>query len=151
MSMNRTLPIMCCAPLAAPMLSDEEAEGTAALFRALGDPARVRIVNLLATSHEAVCVCNLVEPLGLSQPTVSHHLKKLVDAGLLDRERRGKWAYFSINPEAMARLAGLADLDTEAVARDADSQDVRALPARPSAPTGRDGGSSKQNGRELVA
>jgi ArsR family transcriptional regulator len=151
MSMNPTLPIMCCAPLDAPLLSDEEAEGTATLFRALGDPARVRIVNLLATSDEAVCVCNLVEPLGLSQPTVSHHLKKLVDAGLLDREQRGKWAYFSINPEAMARLAGLADLNTEALARDADSQDVRALPARPSAPTGRDGGSLKQNGRELVA
>jgi ArsR family transcriptional regulator len=112
--MNR-LPVLCCAPLAAPVLSDEEAEGTAALFRALGDPARVRIVNLLATSDEAVCVCNLTEPLGLTQPTVSHHLKKLVDAGLLEREQRGRWAYFSINPEAMARLASLADLDKELV------------------------------------
>jgi ArsR family transcriptional regulator, arsenate/arsenite/antimonite-responsive transcriptional repressor len=110
------LPIVCCAPLSAPVLSDEEAEGTAALFRALADPARVRIVNVLATSEEAVCVCNLTEPLGLTQPTVSHHLKKLVDAGLLEREQRGKWAYFSINPEAMARLAGLADLDKELVA-----------------------------------
>jgi ArsR family transcriptional regulator, arsenate/arsenite/antimonite-responsive transcriptional repressor len=109
--MDRSLPIVCCAPLAAPVLSDEEADGTAALFRALADPARVRIVNVLATSDEAVCVCNLTEPLGLTQPTVSHHLKKLVDAGLLDREQRGKWAYFSINPEAMARLASLADLD----------------------------------------
>jgi ArsR family transcriptional regulator len=109
--MDRVLPIACCAPLAAPVLSDEEADGTAALFRALGDPARVRIVNVLATSGEAVCVCNLTEPLGLTQPTVSHHLKKLVDAGLLEREQRGRWAYYSINPEAMARLAGLADLD----------------------------------------
>jgi ArsR family transcriptional regulator, arsenate/arsenite/antimonite-responsive transcriptional repressor len=114
--MDQGLPITCCAPLDAPLLTDEEAEGTAALFRALGDPARIRIVNVLATSDEAVCVCNLVEPLGLSQPTVSHHLKKLVDAGLLDREQRGKWAYFSINPEAMARLAGLADLGKELVA-----------------------------------
>jgi ArsR family transcriptional regulator, arsenate/arsenite/antimonite-responsive transcriptional repressor len=108
-------PLACCAPLAAPLLSDEEAEGTAALFRALADPARVRIVNVLATTGEPVCVCNLTDPLGVSQPTVSHHLKKLVDAGLLEREQRGRWAYYSINPEAMARLAGLADLDKEEV------------------------------------
>ena len=107
---TKETPIACCAPLAAPVLSDAEAEATAALFRALGDPARVRILNVLATSDEPVCVCNLQEPLGLSQPTVSHHLKKLVDAGLLDREQRGKWAYFSLKPEATARLAGLADL-----------------------------------------
>ena len=111
-----TLPIVCCAPLASPLLSDQEADATAALFRALGDPARVRILNLLATTDEPVCVCNLVEPLELSQPTVSHHLKKLTDAGLLDREQRGKWAYFSLNEEAMTRLAGLADLTREAVA-----------------------------------
>ena len=107
--------VVCCAPLAAPVLSDEEAAATAELFRALADPARVRIVNVLATSDEAVCVCNLIEPLGLSQPTVSHHLKKLVDAGLLDREQRGKWAYFSIRPEAAERLAGVADLTKEVV------------------------------------
>jgi ArsR family transcriptional regulator, arsenate/arsenite/antimonite-responsive transcriptional repressor len=110
------LPIVCCAPLASPVLSDDEAEATAALFRALGDPARVRILNLLATTDAPVCVCNLVEPLELSQPTVSHHLKKLTDAGLLDREQRGKWAYFSLNEEAMTRLAGLADLTKEVVA-----------------------------------
>ena len=75
-------PVVCCAPLAAPALSDEEAEATAELFKALADPARVRIVNLLATAGEPVCVCDLIEPLGLAQPTVSHHLKKLVDAGL---------------------------------------------------------------------
>jgi ArsR family transcriptional regulator len=99
--------LSCCAPLAAPALSDGEAEATAALFAALADPARVRIVNVLATSGEPVCVCNLIGPLGLAQPTVSHHLKRLVDAGLLEREQRGKWAYFSIKPEAMARLAEL--------------------------------------------
>jgi ArsR family transcriptional regulator, arsenate/arsenite/antimonite-responsive transcriptional repressor len=149
--MDRSLPIVCCAPLSAPVLSDEEADGTAALFRALADPARVRIVNVLATSDEAVCVCNLTEPLGLTQPTVSHHLKKLVDAGLLEREQRGKWAYYSINREALARLSSLADLSTKAFARDADPQDVRASPARPSALTGRGGTSSSGNGRELVA
>ena len=103
-------PITCCAPLAAPVLSDDEAEATAALFKAVGDPARVRIVNLLAGADEAVCVCELIAPLGLAQATVSHHLKKLTDAGLLDREERGKWAYFSINSDAMARLSSLADL-----------------------------------------
>lgn len=88
------------------MLSDEEAEATATLFRALADPARIRIVNVLA-SEESVCVCELTEPLGLSQPTVSHHLKKLTDAGLVEREQRGKWAYFSIADGALERLADL--------------------------------------------
>jgi ArsR family transcriptional regulator len=114
--MTQELPIACCAPLAAPLISEQEAEATAELFRALADPARVRVLNILATSEEPVCVCNLVEPLGLSQPTVSHHLKKLVDAGLLDREQRGKWAYFSLRPEAAERLAAVTDLTKEVVA-----------------------------------
>jgi ArsR family transcriptional regulator len=100
--------IACCRPLAS-SLSDEEAESTAALFRLLGDPARVKIVNLLATSDEPVCVCNLTDPLDLAQPTVSHHLKKLTDAGLLEREQRGKWAYFSLRPGALERLGSLLD------------------------------------------
>jgi ArsR family transcriptional regulator, arsenate/arsenite/antimonite-responsive transcriptional repressor len=108
------LPVMaCCKPLAAPALSDEEAGATAQLFKALGDPARVKIVNLLATSDEPVCVCELVPALGLSQPTVSHHLKKLTEAGLVSREQRGVWAYFSIDPDAAARLRALADLKGE--------------------------------------
>ena len=102
--------VECCAPLAAPALSAREAEATAELFRALGDPARVRIVNMLATSDEPVCVCNLIEPLELSQPTVSHHLKKLLDAGLVEREQRGKWAYFSLSRDAVETLAAVADL-----------------------------------------
>ena len=103
--------IACCAPLAATTLSDEEADATAALFRALGDPTRVRIVNLLASSGEPVCVCELVDALGLAQPTVSHHLRKLVEAGLLEREERGKWSFFSIDPVACARLASLVDFE----------------------------------------
>lgn len=103
-------PIACCVPLATPLLSDEEAEATAALFRALADPARVRIVNALATSDDPVCVCELIEPLGLSQGTVSHHLKKLTDAGLLEREQRGRWAYYSLSTEAASTLAALVDL-----------------------------------------
>jgi ArsR family transcriptional regulator, arsenate/arsenite/antimonite-responsive transcriptional repressor len=102
--------ISCCAPLSAATVSDDEAEATAELFRALGDPARVRIVNLLATRSEPVCACELNEPLGLSQPTVSHHLKKLTDAGLLEREQRGKWAFFSLKRDAVAKLAAVADL-----------------------------------------
>ena len=97
----------CCRPLAAPQLSDEEAEATSALFKALADPARVKIVNMLATRDEPVCACEFHPALGLSQATASHHLKKLTDAGLLEREQRGKWAYFSLHPEAPARLAGL--------------------------------------------
>jgi ArsR family transcriptional regulator len=103
-------PIACCAPLAAPSLSDEEIVATAELFRALGDPARVRIVNTLATCGEPVCICDLIEPLELSQPTVSHHMKKLVDVGLVEREQRGKWAYFTLKTDAVRKLAAITDL-----------------------------------------
>jgi ArsR family transcriptional regulator len=109
--MNALPVISCCRPLGAPTLSDDEIQATASLFKALADPARVRIVNLLATSEEPVCVCELTGPLGLSQPTVSHHLKKLTDAGLLTREQRGVWAYFTIDPEAVARLRAVVELE----------------------------------------
>ena len=103
-------PILCCAPLSASSLSDDEALATAELFRALGDPARVRLVNLIATSGGAVCACDLIEPVGLAQPTVSHHLRKLVDAGLLEREQRGRWAFYSLKRDAVETLAAVADL-----------------------------------------
>ncbi len=103
--------VACCAtPLAAPMLDEQEAETTAELFKALADPARVRIVNALAQSDGPVCACEFEPALGLSQPTVSHHLKKLTDAGLLEREQRGRWAFFSLRREAVERLALVADL-----------------------------------------
>jgi ArsR family transcriptional regulator len=110
--MNTSLEtIDCCAPLGADVMSDDEAEATAELFKALADPARVRIVNLLATSAgEPVCICNLVEPLGLSQPTVSHHMKRLLEAGLVEREQRGRWAYFALESKAIEKLALVADL-----------------------------------------
>jgi ArsR family transcriptional regulator, arsenate/arsenite/antimonite-responsive transcriptional repressor len=101
--------VASCQPLGAPTLSDDEAAATATLFKALADPARVKIVNLLATSREPVCACEFMPALGLAQATVSHHLKKLTEAALLEREQRGKWAYFSLNPEATARLAGLVE------------------------------------------
>ena len=102
--------ITCCRPLSAPSLSDEEVESAAMLFKALGDPARVKIVNVLAQTREPVCACEFEPALGLAQPTVSHHLKKLTDAGLLEREQRGKWAYFSLTRAAIDRLAAVADL-----------------------------------------
>lgn len=102
--------VACCAPLAAPVLSDGEARATAAVFRALSDPHRVKIVNAIATRGGAVCVCELTEPLGLSQPTVSHHMKKLLEVGLVEREQRGKWAYFTLNAQALRTLAAVTDL-----------------------------------------
>ena len=78
-------PAQCCVPLTAADMTPDEADDDRSLFKALGDAHRVRIVNLLATAQEAVCVCDLTDFLGLSQPTVSHHLRKLVDAGLLDQ------------------------------------------------------------------
>ena len=106
----KSLILECCAPLDAPRLSDAEADATAGLFKALADPARVRAINLLARSDEPVCLCNLMEPLGLSQPTVSHHMKKLAEAGLVEREQRGKWAYFSLRRDALDALAAVTNL-----------------------------------------
>ena len=110
MSSDVMEPVACCGPLASATLTDEEAAATAEVFKALADPARVRIVNVLAISGEPVCVCHLVEPLGLSQATVSHHVKKLTDAGLLEREQRGKWAYYTLKPDAAENLAAVVDL-----------------------------------------
>jgi ArsR family transcriptional regulator, arsenate/arsenite/antimonite-responsive transcriptional repressor len=102
---------VCCRPLAAPRLSELEADATAALFRALAEPARVKILNLLATSEVPVCACEFEPALGLAQPTVSHHLKRLTDAGLLTREQRGRWAYFSLRPEALRRIVDIIELE----------------------------------------
>jgi ArsR family transcriptional regulator, arsenate/arsenite/antimonite-responsive transcriptional repressor len=94
----------CCAP-GAPPLPKGSAEALASRFKALGDPARIAIVNRLAGRGE-VCVCELTEPLGLSQPTVSHHLKVLREAGLVEvAARRGTWVYYRIVPAALQQLA----------------------------------------------
>ncbi len=94
----------CCVPIADEDLSEAELATSATLFKALADPARVRIVNRLANSPDPVCVCDFTALLGLSQPTVSFHLKKLLAAGLIDREQRGAWAFYSLNRVAAARL-----------------------------------------------
>lgn len=101
------LAVMCCAPLAARKLKDSEAAATAELFKSLSDQHRVRIVNLLANAGGPVCVCDITDEIGLSQPTISFHLKKLVGAGLLRAERRGTWGYYSIDGSAMERLANV--------------------------------------------
>jgi len=105
-----TSAVACCAPIAGPELREDEAVATAELFRALGDPARVRILHILATQADEVCGCDLEQPLGLSQPTVSFHLKKLAEAGVLDREKRGVWVYYSLNAEARRRLSDVLRL-----------------------------------------
>lgn len=96
----------CCAPLTGGILDVGDAERLARSFKALGDPARVRLLSLIAASETGeACICDLTGPVGLSQPTVSHHMKSLVDAGLVTREQRGKWAYFAVVPEAFDALS----------------------------------------------
>jgi len=102
-------PAECCPAIAGVPISDADATTTSSLFKALSDPHRVRIVNLLATSEAPVCVCDVTDAIGLSQPTTSFHLKKLVTSGLIDREQRGVWAYYSLNRRALARLSGVFD------------------------------------------
>jgi ArsR family transcriptional regulator len=109
----------CCTPITDGTIDLDTAGDMALRFKALGDPARVRLVNLIASNRE-MCVCELTEPLGLSQPTVSHHLKVLVSAGLIEREQRGKWAYFTINEGELGHLAHALLNETQPVATPAD-------------------------------
>lgn len=99
--------VSCCAPVLRGRLGKADAEELATAFKAIADPARLRLLNFIADQPSAeTCVCYLTEPLGLSQPTVSHHLKVLYDAGLLARERRGTWVYYRIVPERLSELCG---------------------------------------------
>jgi ArsR family transcriptional regulator len=96
----------CCSPLTEGSLDDEAAERMARIFKALGDPTRVKLISIIAASEDAeACICNLTEPVGLSQGTVSHHMKVLTDAGLVTREQRGKWAYYRVVDGALNALA----------------------------------------------
>lgn len=96
----------CCSALTGGVLQPEDAERLARMFKALGDPTRVRLLSLIAAQPEReACVCDLVEPVGLSQPTVSHHMKQLVDAGLVTREQRGRWAYYRLVHETLVSLS----------------------------------------------
>lgn len=104
------LTVSCCPPLLAGKLTPEEAGQLAALFRVLSEPARLQMLSLIAAqASQEVCACELVESLGLSQPTISHHLKVMFEAGLLEKERRGTWIYYRIVQD---RLAALKDVFT---------------------------------------
>jgi ArsR family transcriptional regulator len=109
-SVVKTLSLLAtsCPPLLAAPLPAGDAESLARALKVLADPARLRLLSLIQSQpgNEA-CVCNLTEPLGLSQPTVSHHLKVLLEAGLVEREQRGSWAYFRVVPEPLAALREL--------------------------------------------
>jgi ArsR family transcriptional regulator len=97
-----------CPPLLQGPLAAEDAEQLAGALKAIAEPARLRLLSLIQAQPGAeACVCHLTEPLGLSQPTVSHHLKVLLDAGLVERERRGSWAYYRVLPEPLAALRDL--------------------------------------------
>lgn len=100
----------CCAPLTEEIIDASQAETLATGFRVLSDPVRLRLLSLIANAPGGeVCVCDLIEPAGRSQPTVSHHLSILVDSGLVRRQQRGKWAWFRVVPE---RLSVLRDVLT---------------------------------------
>jgi ArsR family transcriptional regulator len=98
----------CCTPLLREPLTAGQAAGLARTLKALADPTRLRLVSMVA-AHEGgeACVCDLTEPLGLTQPTVSHHLKILVDAGIFTRDKRGVWAYYALVPSALDALSSV--------------------------------------------
>lgn len=96
----------CCSRVTGGVLDAAEAERISATFKALGDPTRLRLLSLIAASEGGeACICDLTEPVGLSQPTVSHHMRLLVDAGLATREQRGRWAYYRVVPDALESAA----------------------------------------------
>lgn len=112
MTSTTRLPIIpsadCCPPLTREPMSADAAGRLAHQLKAIADPTRLRLLSMIA-AHEGgeACVCDLTEPVGLSQPTVSHHLKVLVDAGLVSRDKRGVWAYYALVPGALGALASL--------------------------------------------
>src|SRR5260221_7834604 len=98
-------PTPCCAPVLHARFGEEDANALAAAFKALSDPARLKLLSFIAAQAGGeACVCHLTAPVGLSQPTVSHHLRLLNEAGLLDREKRGTWVYYRIVPERLEAL-----------------------------------------------
>ena len=100
--------VACCSPLAADPISAEQAERVSPLLKALADPVRLRLLSLVASHADGeACVCDLNDAFDLSQPTISHHLKVLHEAGLLDRTKRGVWVYYAVRRDALADLADL--------------------------------------------
>ena len=104
-----------CCPLLREPLSASQAADLAHILKALADPARLRLVSMVAAQEGGeACVCDLTDPLGLTQPTVSHHLKVLVDAGIFTRQKRGKWAYYALVPSALEALSAVLSTDGQA-------------------------------------
>ena len=103
----------CCAPLLREPITAGQAADLARTLKALADPTRLRLVSIVA-AHQGgeACVCELTEPLGLTQPTISHHLKVLVDAGIFTRDKRGVWAYYALRPGTLQALADILSGDT---------------------------------------
>jgi ArsR family transcriptional regulator len=96
----------CCSPVTGGVLETETAEQLARMFKALGDPTRVRLLSLIAAHPDAeACICDLTGPVGLAQPTVSHHMKQLTDAGLVTREQRGRWAFYRVVDTTLETLS----------------------------------------------
>ncbi|MBO0842016.1 MAG: metalloregulator ArsR/SmtB family transcription factor [Nocardioides sp.] len=113
---------LCCSPVTGGVVGDATAVALARMFKALGDPTRVKLLSLIAAAEGGeACICDLTEPVGLSQPTVSHHMKQLVEAGLVTREQRGKWAYFAVVPTVLHSLAAALAPTTTAGERPAVS------------------------------
>ncbi|WP_369826725.1 ArsR/SmtB family transcription factor [Cryobacterium sp. Y11] len=120
MPFTRTLPLVgistsdinkadaCCSPLTHEAIAPDQADALARSLKALADPARLRIISIVAAHADAeACVCDLTDQLTLSQPTISHHLKVLVDAGYLSRTKRGTWSYYSLVPGSLDTVAGV--------------------------------------------
>ena len=102
--------LACCTPLTGTAMSADQAEAVAPLLKALADPVRLRLVSLIASSEGGeACVCDLNDAFDLTQATISHHLKVLHSAGLLDRDKRGVWVYYAVRPQALSAVASLFD------------------------------------------
>jgi ArsR family transcriptional regulator len=113
---NKELPVLqapdCCTPMVRSPLSEEDAKALAGVFKALSDPVRLRLLSLIASFEGGeACVCDLTGPFDVSQPTISHHLRVLREAGLIDCERRGTWVYYWVLPDALTRLGTLLSTD----------------------------------------
>jgi ArsR family transcriptional regulator len=118
---KKELPVLqvpaCCTPMVREPLSEQDAKSLAAVFKALSDPVRLRLLSLIASfAGGEACVCDLTGPFDVSQPTISHHLRVLREAGLIDCERRGTWVYYWVLPGALGRLGTLLSIDAIAAA-----------------------------------
>jgi ArsR family transcriptional regulator len=107
--------VACCSPIAVRPLDADQAAVIAPMFKALGDPVRLRLMSMIASVPE-ICVCDLTHAFNLSGPTISHHLKLLREAGLVDSERRGTWVWYRVKPEAFRQLSALLDISTASTA-----------------------------------